>query len=135
MFEHVAGQGARIGRIAPHLLEKLAGGRGFDVETAHGAAGAQQLEGRLVGEGIPGGVVDAASGMGFDGRQGVADHRQGAVAENVDFDQSGGLGLLLLPLDDRQPLCGHLHRHVPADFVGDHHQPAAVQGEVTQVAR
>jgi hypothetical protein len=131
VLEEVARLRPRV--VEPHPFQQLPGGRALDVEAAHRLAAAQQLPGLFVLQGLPGGVADLDPGVLLHRRKGVADDGEGAVAEDVDLHQPGGLGLVLLPLDERQPFGGDLHRHVAADLVGDDHQPAAVQGEVTQL--
>ncbi len=132
-LEYVGLEGLRRRRGTPYLAQQKAHRGGFEVEAADGEAAPHEAPGALVLERTPARVVNLDSSLFLHRRHRVADHGERAVPEDVDFDEPRILGLVLLPLDDRQPLVRDLHRDVPAYLVRDDDEPAAVQRKMAQL--
>jgi len=88
----------------PHLRQQLPGGRGLHVEHAEGTPARDEVPGRGVLERIEALPVDRLA-VGPPGHQpdGVAEHRERAVAQQVDLHEARVLGGVLLPRDQRKP--------------------------------
>ena len=95
-----------------HPLLQLAGGGALHVEDAHGVAPGQQVLGGRVQPGLP--VQRAPGARVAQLRQGVAHHRQAAVAQEVDLHQAVVLHAVLVPGGDGDALLGRggLEGHV-----------------------
>ena len=117
---------------------KLAHRRRFDVEAAEGRATPDDLAGeRIVGR-PPAGLVEVDA-LVAEVVDAVADHRQRAIAEEVDLDQAHGLGAVFFPGDRGHRLASvravdllgcAVHRHQLAQGLAGDDDPAAVQAVV-----
>ena len=56
---------------------------------------------RLVVARVARGIIDQPAGMRVHRRDGIADHGERAIAEQIDLDQPRVLRAVLLELDDR----------------------------------
>ncbi len=118
----------------PGFLLQQPHGRAFDVEAAHGAALGHGLLGGGGRPPAPSRARRRRRRLRRDSAERIADHPQAAVAQQVDLDQPGVLGGVLLPLDDRHPLGGALDRDVVVDRTGGDDDPARVDREVARGA-
>ena len=86
-----------------HLAEELARGRGFDVEHAEGLSPRDQVPGVGIRERVEALPLQAHAVVLVHQREGVAQHGEGPVAQQVDLHQARILRGVLLPGDDRVP--------------------------------
>jgi len=111
------------------LLQLPHGGR-FHVKDPHGVAATEQLERGGIVHRVQQGIVDGLAGAAPDGGQSIPNHRQGAVAEKVDLDETGRFRLVLFPLDDIDAFRAAFHRHIPGNPVRGQDDAPAVSGQV-----
>ena len=80
------------------------------------------------------------AGVAVDRVDGIADHRERAVAQQIDLDQPGILGAVLLELNDRHRkirdsessvLAARLHRHVIGERCRRDHHATGVHRQMT----
>ena len=129
--QQLEGVGARLDAQDPRR-------RALGVEDTHRLPGAEERAGRLVLLGIAGGVVDLPPGADPHRLDRVADHRQRAVAQQVDLHQPRIFGAVLLELDHRHRKVGGaveclgrpFQRHKVSERTGDDHHAAGMQREM-----
>ena len=119
---------------AQSFLSNSRGGRGLDVEASHRVASPDQLVRGGIADRVPGRIVDDSTRVPFDRGQGITDHGERSIAEQIDLDQSGLFGLILLPLDHRQAGGGDFHRHIATNLIRDQHHAARVQTQIPEVS-
>lgn len=99
------GMDHQVLKIPPlRFFLQLTHGRGFHVKDPHAVASPEKVHSGRIVQGIQRRIVDAQSLILTDSRQGVPDDGQGAVAEQVDFDQACLFGLFLFHWMIQAPL-------------------------------
>ena len=105
-------------------------GRRFHVKDPHGVTTAQQVQGGGIVNRVQQGIVDDFPGISPDGGQGVPNHRQRAVAKEVDLYQAGRFRLILFPLDDIDAFSAAFHRHITGNPIRGQDNASAVGGQM-----
>ena len=82
---------------AARLFLQQAHSRTLDIKAAHGEPLRHGVLGLAVVFRLPVQLIEGDS-LGFDGGDGIPNHTEAAVAEEVDFDQSSLLGGVLSPI-------------------------------------
>ena len=115
---------------APGFLLELSHGRGFHIEDPHGLSPAEQFLGGRVINGIECGVVRGLSGMLPDCGQSIPNHGERPVSQQIDFNQTGHLRLVLFPLNHPHSLGRPLHGNIAGNPLRRQDGAAAMEGQM-----